>query len=612
MSKLQIKSVSIENMHSVSNKFYELKPGLNYIQGPNGIGKSTVMQAIQLGLLGYIPGTNKQNSAIFAHSNSKIMSVAVNLQSDDGGTVSVKRSWYSSGKSSVMSDVVITPETYDLQKVLGELEMPIFNFNEFVGLTANKMKDWFINFLPKSSTEIDWDAALTNCLMENHIGIGESEQKIIKETLGNVDRTCKGTEQVKKFNEYLKSALSFKKAELQRLQGTIQSLVYYDDFEPDMTEVDAQVKVRQCTRTIEELEINIRNRRRRMEEIEKLERLGLEDGPVETCKEYHELNSRLEACVQSIDELMGKVSRAKELQSELKLQISSRQSVVAGKGVCPYTKSTCESISGMVAQYEKEIEEMNAKVASYAEDIAANDSKLLQVNQERNACYQKLMDLRQAYSERNAILGNLTEYDDSMTEDQMQERIQFCRGEIDRYNETIGKLKANATYNEMVERLTADKFEIERAMELYKFWINLTGVNGMQASDDAIAPFIILADHITEKLQSFFSQGVQAKFNLASVANSFSFGIERDGSYIPFDILSSGEKCLYTLAMMMSLIEFSNSSLKLIMVDDLLDHLDDEKIEMLFSYLRKQENLQVILAGVKPVSEAYKDAHIDV
>ena len=46
---------------------FEVKQGeIVGLLGPNGAGKTTIIQAIQLALLGYIPGTDKNKTAIFS------------------------------------------------------------------------------------------------------------------------------------------------------------------------------------------------------------------------------------------------------------------------------------------------------------------------------------------------------------------------------------------------------------------------------------------------------------------------------------------------------------------------------------------------------------------
>lgn len=91
-----------------------------------------------------------------------------------------------------------------------------------------------------------------------------------------------------------------------------------------------------------------------------------------------------------------------------------------------------------------------------------------------------------------------------------------------------------------------------------------------------------------------------AKFHLTEKANSFSFGVtNEENEYIEFDLLSSGEKCLYTLALLISIVELSDSPLKIIMIDDLLDHLDMLRIKDCFETLYSISDIQILLAGVQ-------------
>jgi recombinational DNA repair ATPase RecF len=59
---------------------------------------------------------------------------------------------------------------------------------------------------------------------------------------------------------------------------------------------------------------------------------------------------------------------------------------------------------------------------------------------------------------------------------------------------------------------------------------------------------------------------------------------------------------MYTLAMMLCIINKSDSDLKLLIVDDMLDHLDDTNAEQVFTNLAAVEDTQIIVAGVKQTS----------
>ena len=174
---MQISRVTIIGMHNVNNVTYDLNQ-LNYLFGSNGAGKSTVLQAIQLAILGYIPGTDKNKTAIFRHANGNTMSVYV--QFDNG--VSIYRLYQQTGKE-IKATVQISPDTVDMATVLNGMELPIFDFNEFIGMTANKLKDWFINFLPQDDTDIDWNTELIQAypLIEN------TQPELIEETINTID-----------------------------------------------------------------------------------------------------------------------------------------------------------------------------------------------------------------------------------------------------------------------------------------------------------------------------------------------------------------------------------------------------------------------------------------
>ena len=101
-----------------------------------------------------------------------------------------------------------------------------------------------------------------------------------------------------------------------------------------------------------------------------------------------------------------------------------------------------------------------------------------------------------------------------------------------------------------------------------------------------------------------FNADTKAKFNLVSKANSFSFGLEREEKYIEFDYLSSGERCLFTLALIMCILDKSKSQIRTLIIDDILDHLDSSNANSLFESLKQVKDIQFILAGVKECKDA--------
>lgn len=211
-------------------------------------------------------------------------------------------------------------------------------------------------------------------------------------------------------------------------------------------------------------------------------------------------------------------------------------------------------------------------------------------------------NLRTAYIQRDNLRSQLHSEVSDMDKQSLLEELDALNKKMTQTNDLIIKVEVNKRYNELTDKLTVEKFRIEQDIEILKVWIKLTDVNGLQ-SQLMEEPFKRLADNMSVYLQKLFSgtgKFSAAKFYLSEKANSFSFGVlNQQNEYIEFDLLSSGEKCLYTLALLLSIVDASDSPLKLVMIDDLLDHLDTARIKDCFSTLYSISTVHVLLAGVQ-------------
>lgn len=592
---MKLKSIVIEGMHNVAEKTYVFDSNLSYLFGKNGAGKTTALEAIQLALLGYIPGQNKTNAAIFRHAKSKAMVVTANLVAADGQNIQIVRSWIASG-SSVATSVTVTPEGYNLEQIIGELELPIYNFNEFVNMTANKLKEWFIQFLPNSGDALDWESKLTEALGDMQV-LDETLLPGLLDEISSIAGTgMSGVELVQAVNTAIKSRISFNKGQADRLTSTVQSLIYYDDGDASLDVESLKAEASHLTTLRMELSKYSGALAAKEQALAALNSLETSAPSLEEDEEYKSLCARVSELSAEIETESAKYQEVNANIAVLKSNISSKSQLAVGNGVCPYTKSQCESIVKMIDDVKSEVVELNTKLEKLAAEGQEYLGKVNAANAEKSQANLRISTIANIYQRRAELAAQIESFNLVEPTSKTDEEL---AAEIQNIQDKITKAEANKRYNEFTETLTAQKYVIESATAALKIWEKLTGANGLQ-TELMVKPFESLADEMTKFLTVVFNNpAVVAKFNLSEKANSFSFGLERDGKYIPFDLLSSGEKCLYTIALMMCLTSKSSSPLKLILIDDLLDHLDDENAKALFESLSRTDEVQFILAGVK-------------
>lgn len=589
---MKLKAVSITNMHQIPfNRptTYDLQD-ITYFIGPNGAGKSTVLQAIQLALLGYIPGYDKTNSGIIKHSNDgKFLEVSVLLADGDSATCTIWRRWEKSGNS-VKSHLKTTPIGFDPSTIIGDLELPVFNFNEFKDMTANKLKDWFINFLPKDQFDIDWKEYLTNELGSRSMLLSDELMDLVLGTITELEgQGLKGVELVRRLNDELKVQQSYNKASLDRLQNTINSLIYYQDVES--ADEDEIKKHLDDLNTLHSELIRYNAQQQQIQNAQStLVQLGHPDIVKETedaWKAVTKANDALQAVEKECSELGSKYTA-------LATQLMMYSGITSD--VCPYTSNKCAEISAVLeennvkkAQIQSEMDLITPKMQEYDSQIRALKAEY----HDKYSFASHLGDTHQLIETlKSTIEAEQLPIPTSKTEEEIKQEIADLQGQL-------VKIEANKQFKQMSDTITKDKYQAENNLEVLKIWVNSTGANGLQTYMME-KPFESLAADLSTYLTSIYNQPISGKFILKEKANSFSFGMGHadQNDFIEFDLLSSGEKCLFTVAMIMCLINRSNAELKLILADDMFDHLDDENADRFFAGLASMD-IQCIMAGVK-------------
>lgn len=599
---MRIKSVYIDGLHNAINKTYDLGD-IVYLFGSNGAGKSTVLQAIQFALLGYIPGTaKKSNEALLRHSPKNVIDVRVVLTDSSEDDIVVERRVTDTG-----SKVTTIPDDYDLSEIVAELELPIFNFNEFVSQTANKLKEYFIkNLLPISNGVLDWDTILSDSIAD---AVFEDKAEILsygKELLGDLEGEA--LDQVVTANARFKEELSFKKSELQRLQNTVESLVYHDDYtgpnnlgalNSDLLALGMlRDQVLRYNSAMNALQSALDEQKQLMQD---LEHLGGQARYDECKTELAKIQERSH----SVSEIVSKhQTEAKALQA----RISATDKVIQGGGVCPYTKDTCATLLVKIESLQKALVPAKAQYTEHSNYAAEATAQLHEYTQQRGKLESEMSKIADIQRRLLVLEQTVSKLPQKPNTDKTEAELDT---EIEQLTQSKSKLEANIQYNTKIEQLTKDKYVAELQLKALNAWVKKTDTNDLQTTIME-EPFRELAKIMSGYIQKMYGdKDLTAKFNISSKANSFSFGLMRNGIYIPYDLLSSGEKCLYTLALMICITNRSKSPLKLMLLDDAFDHLDPQTIENTFTTLKNIPDIQFIFAGV-PMCQSATDIVLPV
>ena len=597
---MKIKSIYIDGLHNAENKTYNFGD-VNYIYGNNGIGKSTILQAIQFALLGYIPGTSKNSKeALLRHSPKGIIDVEICLDTGTGSEIKVHRKVTSKATS-----VDTIPGNVYIADIIQNIELPIFNFNEFIGQTANKLKEYFIkNILPTSNGEVDWKTILSEAIADSNF---KDKDAVIDYGLDLVsDLEGSTLDQVIAANAKFKEEQSFNKSESQRLQNTVDSLIYYDDYSgpKDIDSINSMLLATnslrdqvlkyesavQATKSFDEEAISLRQR---------FDSLGGKDAYNDKRAKIPVLNSRL-------TELTELISSAQKEVSNLQAEDRAQRTIIDGNGVCPYTKNSCSDILAKITSLKTDNETVRTRIVEVSDKLDTYKKEQDTVLAELKDAESLVRDLKNIYDRIVALADMKRDIPPKPDTDMTVFAIDGKIAELTKYKE---ELQANIKYNETIENLTKLKYENELKSEALSKWVKATDTNGLQTTLME-TPFKDLADTLTNLIRAMYGNNlIKAHFNITNKANSFSFGLIRNDVYIPYDLLSSGEKCLYTLALMICITNTDKSPLKLLLCDDMFDHLDSKTIENTFDSLKAYNNvrgrdIQFIFAGVKECKNA--------
>lgn len=589
---MKLKSIYIDGLHNAVNKTYQLGD-LVYFYGRNGAGKTTVLNAIQLALLGYIPGTAKNSrEAILKHSSDNHIVVRLELD-NNGETITVERRI-----DAKATKVTTMPSDYPVAEIVADLELPIFNFNDFISQTANKLKDYFIkNLLPTTEGNLNWADILKSGLMT--VGV-EDPTAVLDYGMQLIDNVSGSPlEQVMQANKIFKDEQSFNKSELTRLQATVDSLIYYNDYTGprDIKEINTKLMSLEALRdSMLRYDSAKQVVEHNMNELSQLESKYESMGGDAQCEQIRE---SLNAVRLQYDDTLHKIKDIEMSVNTIKNKKASLSAIIQQGGICPYTKDTCKGLN---------LDDIKATIATYDGQIESDSKRWHEFDEQLTEMKTQISHYECVLSEFSGISVRLESLKRSVSslpdKPNTDKTIIDINREIQEYSDAKDKLLANQAYESTIDDITKTKYKIELQNDALSAWVKLTDINGLQTTLTS-KPFEELAVTMTKYIQDMYEDAsLQVKFDVTTKANSFNFGLIRQNKYIAYEQLSSGEKCLYTLALMICIIHHSSSPLKLLLCDDMFDHLDASAVEGTFTALKNIPDIQFILAGVKECKNA--------
>ena len=615
---MKLKSIEIDGMHNASGKKYELSD-VNYFYGKNGAGKSTILQAVQLAVLGYVPGNKKQNAAIMKHGKGKMMSVSA-VFDDNGTAVSIERSYMKKGNT-VQSSLDTNPEEYPVESILGDIELPVCNFNEFLSMSSNAQKAWFLKMMPSTESKFNWSDEFKKSA-ENILDDDKMSEFLKEFNLKEYTTTIEGCNQL---NAVIKQKISLLNALLKDATGAINSSIMYDDI--TCSNYDEEIeKHRQAAQSdsarVSELKslINSYETRKRILQSYELAK--------DRMKEADELFSNYREEKEFVtDEDLNKYKQLEAEKEELKEDISNNKleaarlkGIVDNPGVCPYLKTSCDDLKSYVEESKRKYDSIQqainkanirlSEIESEQKDISKLIDEQAEYDRKRanaESIYQSAVD---SVTSAEALIQTIDDNDSDI--ESLKNDLTLVEESWNRHNEMIAKLSANKKYEELISSIEAKKYLYEQQIQCCKIWDKLTDPNG-KPSELAIKPFEDFEKELTEYIHKVFPSTFSAKFNISDKANSFEFGVMNDDKFISFEALSSGEKCAYMICLLSCIVEMSDAKWKCIILDDVFDHLDDERMEQVFSVINTFSNsIQFILASVKAPCKSVLKNSIEV
>ncbi len=228
--------------------------------------------------------------------------------------------------------------------------------------------------------------------------------------------------------------------------------------------------------------------------------------------------------------------------------------------------SECDAdIESIKQKYKTIAEEYTSKIAELAENISSEDKLIMNILSERDTFHEL----------KNHIISVKNEI--KTQEESLKNIVESSKVRVKKYNELIKECNDKLNANEKL----VTKYKND--MKILSFWVNAFGDTGIKSIllDEAIPILNEFALNLSTKTQhirvSFDSQKMLKSGDLRS---KFEIRVDNTKNLSELAELSAGETRLANIIILLSLRhlleEMSNTSINLLLLDEILDSLDED------------------------------------
>jgi exonuclease SbcC len=604
--------------------------GRDIFTGPNGSGKSTNLEALQIGLLGYVPGRGSQLSDTFALSSSDEMSST--LEIDSGftctRTIKEKKTKHADGERSfslTMGASVFPPrgEKTDndrkarISTELGEFSI-MFDLASLFSMSDNEKRKFIFGLTDPSQfgwtkerflTEVTSESTRFASYMKN-LGLIWRDDTSVQENVSN----CLA---------WVKEQISVKRAQLKKsLAAKEQLLQQKREMGSDPgSAAELGAEYQKARKDLEQVSIDIAAAKEKLNtarmlraDIEKLNR-DINAGESPSFSEHQtarlknaitvsevELKEALQQKIVAEASMNAAVVKKQtteapyyDASSKLREVAKIIDQILKSKGICPLIGKKCKADLKAYAielgvQRDEAQREMNQQgerrnkvqeeIDNLHKQISSLDITIQNKNEEIRACQSSL----QGMEKQNALAAKDKEYKES------------CKTGVDTKTKQLSDLQLvdvnvlEAAKNGLVNRIQTLEREIDKRKAIANLLQSFDRAN-IEASEleqtvdvlDDLAKFLgpvnlqgrILRDTIgplISKVNSLLEMTGRS-YNLRPIMEDkngkeiFDFAWQKDGRDVNFESLSGGERVVFGAALACALVLQKNPPLKVLTIE---------------------------------------------